>query len=353
MEALSVYLIKMVGISGLLTAYYFVALRNRRLNGFNRYYLLAVAGISIVLPLIRINWVVAEPLSRVFPGIGPGGPVREDLLYRYSRFLLGVCSLISAGLLVLLALRVSRVFRLKATSVCREMGDYVLIETAEPGTPFSFLNNLFWKRGLNTADALNKKMLEHELAHIRGRHTRDILFVQTAASLFWMNPFFWFIRRELAMVHEFIADAASGADGDAEGFARMLLQAHSEGRYLDLSHGFFHSPIKRRLIMITNNNRPDRAWLRKGLALPFLMILVVLFSCQKQKQPAMDGTDALKIKMDRLQHQMVADGKIKIIQYRVVSDGKSLDDAKLGLKRQTDSAMKAYIISDGGGGGDR
>jgi hypothetical protein len=351
MEALSIYLIKMVGISGLLTAYYFVALRNRRLNGFNRYYLLAMVGISVILPLIRINWVVAEPLSRVFAGDGTGGAAREDLVYRYSRFLPGVCSLISAGLLVLLALKVGRVFRLKKSCSCRQMEDYVLIETEEPGTPFSFFANLFWKRGMDMGDPLNKKMLAHELAHIRGRHTRDILFVQTAASLFWMNPFFWFIRRELAMVHEFIADAASGTDGDAEGFARMLLQVHNEGRYLDLSHGFFHSPIKRRLVMITNNNRPDRAWLRKALALPFLMILVVLFSCQKQQQPTKDASDVLKIKLDRFQHQMVADGKI--IRYRVVSDGKSLDDVKLDAKRQSDSLMRVYIISDGRGGGDR
>ncbi len=351
MEALLIYLIKMVLISGLLTAYYFVALRNKRLNGFNRYYLLAMVGISLILPLVRINWVVAEPLSRVFAGSGIAAPVREGFIDQYSRFFLGICSLVSAGLLVLLVLKVGRVFKLKKSCPCRQMGDYVLIETEEPGTPFSFLNNLFWKRGMDAADPLNKKMLEHELAHIRGRHTRDILFVQTVASLFWMNPFFWFIRRELAMVHEFIADAASGTDGDTAGFARMLLQAHGEGRYLDLSHGFFHSPIKRRLVMITNNNRPDRAWLRKGLALPFIMTLVVLFSCQKQQQPAMDATDMLKIKLDRFQHQMVADGKI--IRYRVVSDGKSLDDAKLGAKRQSDSLMRVYIISDGRGGGDR
>ena len=350
MEALLIYLIKMVLISGLLTAYYFVALRNKRLNGFNRYYLLAMVGISLILPLVRINWVVAEPLSKVFAGSGIAGPVQVGFVDRYSRFFLGICSLVSSGLLVLLVLKVGRVFKLKKNSPCSQMGDYVLIETEEPGTPFSFLNNLFWKRGVDATDPLNKKMLEHELAHIRGRHTRDILFVQTAASLFWMNPFFWFIRRELAMVHEFIADAASGTDGDAEGFARMLLQAHGEGRYLDLSHGFFNSPIKRRLVMITNKNRPDRAWLRKGLTLPFLMTLVVLFACQKQQQPAMDATDMLKIKVDRLQHQMVADGKIKIIKYRVVSDGKSMDDAKIGVKRQIDSVMGARIISDDGGG---
>jgi hypothetical protein len=70
------------------------------------------------------------------------------------------------------------------------------------------------------------------------------------------------------MIHEFIADSACVADGDTESFATMLLHAYDEGRYLDPSHSFFHSPIKRRLVMITSSNRSFRHLLRKALVLP-------------------------------------------------------------------------------------
>src|ERR1700754_3559959 len=90
-----------------------------------------------------------------------------------------------------------------------------------------------------------------------GRHSWDSLFVQGLCCVFWMNPFFWIARRELLVVHEFIADAATGMEGDTEGFARMLLQSMNEGRFLEPAHGFFQSPIKRRLVM-SGNDRVSR-----------------------------------------------------------------------------------------------
>jgi hypothetical protein len=99
-----------------------------------------------------------------------------------------------------------------------------------------------------------------------------------------VNPFNWLIRRELQMVHEFIADDASISMGDTETFARMLLQAYDDGRYLDPSHHFFHSPIKRRLLMISSSKPPSR--LRKALALPVLLAAMALACSKEQGAPA-------------------------------------------------------------------
>ena len=55
MERLINYLLPMVLVSGVLTGYYWVALRNRKLHGYNRGYLLGVFVLSVVLPLVRIE----------------------------------------------------------------------------------------------------------------------------------------------------------------------------------------------------------------------------------------------------------------------------------------------------------
>jgi uncharacterized lipoprotein YajG len=64
----------------------------------------------------------------------------------------------------------------------------------------------------------------------------------------------------------------------------MLLQAYDDGRYLDPSHQFFHSPIKRRLRMISSSKRPSG--LRKALALPVLLAVMALACSKDQSAPA-------------------------------------------------------------------
>ena len=56
MEQLLPYIVKSVLVSGVLTAYYLIALRNRRFHGYNRVYLLSVLVVSLLLPLVRIDW---------------------------------------------------------------------------------------------------------------------------------------------------------------------------------------------------------------------------------------------------------------------------------------------------------
>src|SRR5688500_6301945 len=47
-------LMKMIACSGILFGYYWLFLRNKRFHHYNRFYLLAATGMSIVFPFIRI-----------------------------------------------------------------------------------------------------------------------------------------------------------------------------------------------------------------------------------------------------------------------------------------------------------
>jgi beta-lactamase regulating signal transducer with metallopeptidase domain len=338
MDTLLYYLIKSVLISGLLTGYYFLVLRNRRFHAYNRAYLLGTLVISLVLPWVHFNWSLfsgktSEPLSKVITRIDYPGPAATAAFYRYLETALVLIVLIGLALLIILVVNILQIRRLKAKNPCRKMADYLLIETDEPAAPFSFLNNLFWKRDADFDDPINQKILQHELAHIRGRHTWDILFVQAVNSLFWINPFFWFIRRELAMIHEFIADTASGVEGDTESFARMLLQSRlnhpsNTKHYLEPIHCFFHSPIKRRLIMITNNTRPTRSMWRKAIALPVILALIVLFSCSKDQQLAQVSPPPPPPQVARVILTAAPSGSLHLISFKsspliIKADGKN------------------------------
>jgi hypothetical protein len=304
MDTFVTYLVKSVSVSGLLLIYYLLVLRNRRLHSFNRIYLLGTLLASVALPLIRLDWrpikgVDRQPLDLLIARIAPHHTAQPALPVMMT--VLGGCILFSVLLLLVLTGKIIRLYRFKKRYGFRRMSGYDFIEIKDPRAPFSFLNNLFWRQGTDTEDPVNRKILNHELAHIHGRHTYDNLFSHFLACLFWINPFYWVVRRELSMIHEFIADGACIADGDTESFATMLLHAYDEGRYLDPSHSFFHSPIKRRLVMITSSKNSSGHLLRKALVLPALLAVMIL-SCSKEQgaAPVKSIPVALKAKFERL-----------------------------------------------------
>jgi TonB-dependent SusC/RagA subfamily outer membrane receptor len=99
-----------------------------------------------------------------------------------------------------------------------------------------------------------------------------------------MNPFHWLIQKELQNIHEFIADRAALGQGDVDSFAKMLLQTHYGNHFLNPSHSFYYSSIKRRIIMLTTSQSPKYAYLRKVAVLPMLAITLVLFSLHVKAQ---------------------------------------------------------------------
>lgn len=286
MDTLVSYLIRSLLISGLMLGYYLTVLRNRRIHAFNRAWLLSSLLASLVLPLIRVNWLTwhsaAKPqaitIVGTHPGVAGAFPVWTIVLL--------TCAGVSVVLLAILITRIRGVYRLKREHRIQTLAGCILIEVQDRRAPFSFLKNLFWQEGADIHDPIHRKIFDHELAHIRGGHTYDTLFAQALAAVFWFNPFLWVIRRELQMVHEFIADDSSVGTGDTEALARMLLQAYDDGRYLDPSHHFFHSPIKRRLLMISSSKSPSR-W-RVAMAMPLLLVVVALACSKEQQAPAAD-----------------------------------------------------------------
>ena len=177
MDTIVSYLIKSVSVSGLLLIYYLLVLRNRRLHSFNRLYLLGTLLASLVLPLIRLGWRPfhgpdSQPLENLIARIEPHHPVQPAL--PVTVMVLAAYAGISVALLLVLTGRIIRLYRFKKRHPSWRMAGYDLIEINDPQAPFSFLNNLFWQQGADREDPVNRRIFNHELAHIRGRHTYEI-----------------------------------------------------------------------------------------------------------------------------------------------------------------------------------
>lgn len=284
---LLMYLLKSMILSGIFFGYYTLFLKNTIYHAYNRFYLLAAMALSLVIPFFKLSmFTISEEQASgakqvlIYLTQLPAAPVQQQNM----AWEIMVIASISALFVCYLAYSVVRIFRLKAMNAQKQMGDFTFIETDLEEAPFSFFSNLFWKKSVSIEDENGRKMLQHELAHIREKHSWDRLFSQLICSIFWMNPFNWIIQKELQNIHEFIADRDAVGTGEVDAFAKMLLQTYYGNHFLNPSHSFYYSSIKRRIIMLTTSQAPKYAYLRKVAVLPMLAFILALFSIQVSAQ---------------------------------------------------------------------
>ena len=284
---LFIYLLKSMILSGLFFGYYTLFLKNTIYHAYNRFYLLASMALSLVTPFFKLSmFTVSEEQAAgakqvlIYLTQLPASQAQEESIAWEILVIIGI----SALFVGYLAYSILKVFRLKAVSAKKQMGDFTFIETDLDEAPFSFFSNLFWKKSISMEDESGRKILQHELAHIREKHSWDRLFSQLICSIFWMNPFNWIMQKELQNIHEFIADRDAVGTGEVDAFAKMLLQTYYGNHFLNPSHSFYYSSIKRRIIMLTTSNTPKYAYLRKVAVLPLVAITLVLFSIQLSAQ---------------------------------------------------------------------
>jgi len=281
------YLLKSMILSGIFFGYYTLFLKNTIYHAYNRFYLLASMALSLVIPFFKLSmFSITEEQAAgakqvlIYLTQIPRAPVQEQNI----AWEIIVIATISSLLVCYLVYSVLRIFRLKAMYTKKQMGQFTFIETDLDEAPFSFFSNLFWKKSISMEDESGRKILKHELAHIREKHSWDRLFSQIICSVFWMNPFNWFIQKELQNIHEFIADRDAVGAGDVDAFAKMLLQTYYSNHFLNPSHSFYYSSIKRRIIMLTTSQTPKYAYLRKVAVLPMFAFILAIFSIQLSAQ---------------------------------------------------------------------
>lgn len=284
------YILKVIICSGILYAYYLWALKDKIFHSWNRFYLLAAVTLSLAAPLIKINiWQKPqEPATQVIHLIQSFN-TNDEVMYEYTRHQqsfhidasnasLFIYIIISALLLALLIKTLLRINYIKRSNNCTVVEGINFINTDAKGTPFSFFNNIFWNNKIDLNTLSGKQIFKHEVAHVREKHSYDKIFLNIVLILFWCNPIFWLIKKELNLIHEFIADKKAIEDNDTASFAAMVLNVTYPQQQFSITNNFFYSPLKRRLTMLTKNKNPKINYLSRLLVLPLVALVFFAFT---------------------------------------------------------------------------
>jgi hypothetical protein len=228
--------------------------------------------LSLLLPLLKVEYFTIETDSRILLLLNQfnQNSVQEvENSFNFWDFGALILGIVSFFLLAKLTLGLLKIHQLKKEFPKESIEGITFYNTNLHDAPFSFFRNLFWKKSILINSDLGKQILKHEMVHIEQKHSFDKLFVQIIQSLFWFNPIFYFIKKEITLIHEYLADKKAVKNADTRAFAQMLLASNFSGNVLPATSPFLSSNLKKRLKMLTQKNT-KYSYARRILALPIL-----------------------------------------------------------------------------------
>ncbi len=258
MGAFFVYIVKSAVCLAVFYLFYRLLLSRETFHRFNRIALLGILILSCAIPLLMVY-----------------------LLGIVFFFLRNVWSL-------------TRMLRLiKGSTLVRQENGITLITHQKKIAPFSWMK--FVVISEKDLKENGEEILTHEYAHIRKRHSIDLLIADICIFFQWFNPASWLLKQELQNIHEFEADESVIAQGiDAKKYQLLLIKKAVGTRLYSMANSFNHSSLKKRITMMLKKKSNPWARLKYLYVLPLAAIAVAAFA-RPEISSELDEISAVKV----------------------------------------------------------
>lgn len=281
-----VYILKSAFCLAAFYLFYKMLLSKETFHRFNRFALLGIMAASFVLPGVNVQSYFQQKSANVLLDLGnmliePLEVVEDTTMagtFHWASLLLlvyvtGVACFWARHLFAL-----ANMYRLIRTGSrqIREDGTVMAIHRQDIA-PFSWMHYIVISE--KDMDENGEIILRHETAHIRHRHSWDLIFADMCISLQWFNPAAWLAKRELQNVHEFEADELVINQGiDAKRYQLLLIKKAVGTRLYSMANSFNHSSLKKRITMMIKKQSNPWARLKYLYVLPLAAIAVAAFA---------------------------------------------------------------------------
>ena len=264
---------------------------------YNRAYLLLTPMISLLLPLLKFDFLqqAIPSESMVFLPevlIGTGSQTAAEISsaatteatasgFQINWWLITY----AAGLLLSLLLFLNkfrilrRMFSFKAVTQTREMK---IVQVPQSKIACTFYNTIFLGEELTETE--REQILSHELVHVRQRHTLDLLYFEFLKILFWFNPLIYIFQSRISAVHEFLADQGVVKKVQKQQYYQQLLNSAFNTQNISFINQFFnHSIIKKRIVMLQKSRSKTISKLKFIILIPLILAMMTYVSCSEDQ----------------------------------------------------------------------
>lgn len=273
-----VYDAKVAVLVAVFYLFYRLLLAHETLHRLNRLVLLGTAVVSMVLPLcvITVHRTVLVPVTSMeteetalAPSTMVAGEAAAEPVWPT---VLGVVFFLGVALVLLKTiLSVVKVCILIHKSELHPQPDGITLAVCSQDlAPFSWMHYIVLSR--RDYDSPDAAILAHERAHIRLKHSWDVMLVDLLTAWQWFNPAMWQLRADLRSIHEFEADAAVLSQGiDARQYQYLLIRkAMATGGY-SVVNSIGHSTLKKRINMMLKHKSNTYSALKVLYVIPLVM----------------------------------------------------------------------------------
>ncbi|WGD35490.1 M56 family metallopeptidase [Olleya sp. YS] len=278
----------------LLTFYKF-ALEPLSIHKFKRIYLLTAIVVAAVIPLITFIKYVDPTFT--FPESDPNAitpppffvadaSIEKETTTNYMSTILW--SMYGFGVVIFLIRfcinLVGIISKIKNNNTLKN-NPFVNVLIEHLQVPHTFFNFIFLNKDKFENNQIPKEVLLHEQTHAIQKHSLDILFLELVQIVFWFNPLLYWLKKEVKLNHEFLADQAVLHQGiETKTYQNILLSFSSNHQELALAlaNAINYSSIKKRFTLMKTQTPKSIVWLRSLLLLPLLALLIYSFSSTKE-----------------------------------------------------------------------
>ena len=357
MGAFFVYIVKSAVCLAVFYLFYRLLLSRETFHRFNRIALLGILILSCAIPFAEVTmkepmevsqqlltWeelLLMADLNRT--ATVEAAPVsaitwREVLLMVY---LLGIVFFFLRNVWSL-----TRMLRLiKGSTLVRQENGITLITHQKEIAPFSWMK--FVVISEKDLKENGEEILTHEYAHIRKRHSIDLLIADICIFFQWFNPASWLLKQELQNIHEFEADESVIAQGiDAKKYQLLLIKKAVGTRLYSMANSFNHSKLKKRITMMLKEKSNPWARLKYLYVLPLAAIAVTAFA-RPEISGKMDEISAVKVNdFVQIVGTKVPEKKVEVLKDTVKKDAPK-EEAFEVSRLETVPTHSKVTITDG------
>ncbi|SDL86940.1 TonB family protein [Siphonobacter aquaeclarae] len=266
-------------------AFYRLLLRNETFHQQNRSFLLAGTALSFFIPVMQSDWVGSWLVTRQF---------NETLYQFYNPKLVFIRPdtfrneatenpVMWGHLLAVFYLFGILFFLGKFAFQLRQLGQlFHYRHLKRSNEAYAFFSHFFVGKNLP-----NRHTIEaHERVHVRQLHSADVIFFELVAVFNWFNPVVYFLKRDVRLLHEYLADeVASREEASRADYAMLLFTQHFGVVQSELAHRFFnHSVLKQRVAMLKRRPSAAAVQYRYLMVLPLFGAMLFLSSASMERK---------------------------------------------------------------------
>jgi bla regulator protein blaR1 len=298
------YILKSGICLGVLLLVYHVFLKNEKLYNFNRFFLLGSLVFSLSVPFISLPVLVAVPQkiddlnfsyleTENLPELTAFDQSSLEKSEQTGRILVPPVKKNNWTLWVLIIYGTGLIFTFSRFSMqlfgfykmVRQYAGvkkdgYRIVPLPQETLPFTFFHYLFVNSESYQNHGIEEEILQHELTHIREKHSIDILIVEFLKCVFWFNPIFYFYKKAIQLNHEFLADqAVVSKSSNVSAYQHLLLSKVLGNEFVNqLCSPFNYSVTRLRLIMMRKSTSRPKGLILRVSILPLAIFLILIFS---------------------------------------------------------------------------